>query len=83
MKKIFYLLLLFIAGIYINSKKENILAYIKTELEDKLRGNASIGNFEVSVWKYFPSIAFEINDKRRNTSRFIGQIWTGKYSRTY
>ncbi len=57
-----YLLLLFVAGIYINSKKDSILAYIKTELSEKLHGNAHVGNLEVSVWKRFPSIGFEMND---------------------
>jgi len=57
-----YLIILFILGIYINSKKENILVYIRTELGQQLRGNAQLGNLDVSMWKHFPSIAFEIND---------------------
>ncbi len=57
-----YLLLLLVAGIYINKKKAGILTSIQTELKEQLRGNVMIGDLDISVWRYFPSIAFRLNN---------------------
>ncbi|MFT3680789.1 MAG: AsmA-like C-terminal region-containing protein [Ferruginibacter sp.] len=55
-----YLLILFIAGIYINSKKESIIRYVTEQLKEKLDGKATISDLDISVWKHFPSIGFSI-----------------------
>ena len=57
-----FLLLLFIADIYINANKESILKYISLELKDKLRGHVTVGNLEISIWRHFPSIDFQLTD---------------------
>jgi len=56
-----YLLLLFIAGLYINTQKEKIIQYVTGEMQEKLRGKASISNLEISVWRHFPNIAFQVH----------------------
>lgn len=56
-----YLLLLLIAGIYINSQKKQVIAYITTELSARFSGKVSISDLDISVWKNFPSISFRLN----------------------
>jgi AsmA-like C-terminal region len=57
-----YLLLLFIAGVYINHQQQRILQYITTQLSRHIRGNISIRAMDVSPWTSFPSIDFRLND---------------------
>lgn len=55
-----YLLVLFAAGIYINSKKKEIMQFVSQQMEEKLHGKASISDLDISVWHRFPNIAFSI-----------------------
>ncbi|MEP6749432.1 MAG: AsmA-like C-terminal region-containing protein [Bacteroidota bacterium] len=57
-----YLLLLFIAGVYINHQQQRILQYITTELSRHIRGNIAVRTMDVSPWTSFPSIDFRLND---------------------
>ena len=50
-----YLLVLFAAGIYINSKKKEIMQFVSQQLEEKLHGKASISDLDISVWRHFPN----------------------------
>lgn len=56
-----YLVLLFIAGLYINAQKEKIIQYITGQVQDKLRGKTTISNLEISVWRHFPNITFQVD----------------------
>ena len=58
----FYLLLLFIAGIYINQQQQRILQYITSQLSLHIQGKVSIRAMVVSPWTSFPSIDFRLND---------------------
>lgn len=57
-----YILLLSAASWYINSKKKEILEIISAQAREKLGDNAVVGDVEVSVWKYFPSIGFSVKN---------------------
>lgn len=56
-----YLLVLLAASIYINSQKEKIMQYVSRELQDKLRGKATIEDIDITVWRHFPHIAFRMH----------------------
>ncbi|MEO5593498.1 MAG: hypothetical protein ABIR15_16960, partial [Chitinophagaceae bacterium] len=58
---VFYLLLLFIAGVYINHQQQRILQYISSQLNVHVRGKIAIRAMEVSPWTSFPSIDFRLN----------------------
>ncbi|HTL08341.1 MAG TPA: AsmA-like C-terminal region-containing protein [Chitinophagaceae bacterium] len=58
----FYLLALFIAGIYIDYKQKGLLQYITQQISQRVRGNVSIRSMKVSPWTSFPSIDFRFND---------------------
>lgn len=56
-----YLVLLFIAGLYINTQKEKIIQYVTGQMKDKLRGKATISDLEITVWRHFPNIGFQVD----------------------
>jgi hypothetical protein len=57
-----WMVLLTALSFYISRNKQRIIATIKDKIETTVRGDISIGNIDVSVWKYFPHIGFEVND---------------------
>jgi hypothetical protein len=59
---ILYLLILLIAGMYLNSQKDSIHQKFETVLKDKLNGTFKIGKIDISVWKHFPAIGFRMEN---------------------
>ena len=73
-----YLLALLVTGIYINTKKESIIRYITSELNDKTHGKTSISDFEISVWRYFPNIGFMVEGFTLSDSVYNKPILSAK-----
>ena len=63
-----YLLVLLIAGIYINTRKSSLITYATNELQENLRGHAAIKDLEISVWRHFPAISFTMTGFTLNDS---------------
>lgn len=57
-----YLLLLAGAAFYINRQKEHLRRKIETALRDNLHGQLSLKDFDVTFWRYFPSVGLRVTD---------------------
>jgi hypothetical protein len=79
------LLLLCMAAvtIYINTQKTKLLAQMNAVLDDQIVGNLTIKDFDVSLWRYFPSIELRLLEVTvRDTLKHVPMISAGSLSTT-
>jgi uncharacterized protein involved in outer membrane biogenesis len=57
---VIYLVLLAVAGIYINRQNGEISKKVLATLQDKLHGNIRFANIGTSVWQHFPYLSLEV-----------------------
>src|SRR5690606_20188511 len=47
---------------YVNNNKESLIKQINEAVQEKVDGNFSIGDLDVTLFKNFPNIAIRLND---------------------